>query len=110
MGTEEEAKEIEISATDMLDFSNEGTREERVFRLWMNNMEIPELFVDNLYEDVQSGWVMLQVVDKIFPGSVDFKRANKAPGTIFKRLENCGIAVETGRAQGLKLVGLEGKD
>jgi len=108
--TEDEAKEVEASATDMLAFSEEGTREERVFRLWVNSLDIQDVFFNDLYEDVKSGWALLQVIDAIFPGSVEFKRANKNPGTVFKRLENCGIAVETGRKVGLKLVGLEGKD
>jgi len=105
--TEEET--LEVEATDMLDFA-EGTREERVFRLWVNSLEVPELFIDNLYEGVQSGWPLLQILDRIFPDSVDFKQGNKNPATVFKRLENCCLAIETSRKVGLKLVGIEGKD
>lgn len=105
--TEEES--AEVSETAMLAFG-EGTREERVFRLWINSLEIEDLFINDLYEDVSNGWAMLQVLDKIFPSSVEWKRATKEPGTVFKRLENCTLAVETGRKVGLKLVGLEGKD
>ena len=105
--TEEEA--LEISETDMLDFA-EGTREERVFRLWINTLEIPEVFVTDLYEDVKSGYMLLRVIDSVFPGNVDLKKANKTPGTVFKRLENCGMVCEASRKVGLKLVGVEGKD
>lgn len=97
------------TTTEMLDFAM-GTREERVFRLWINTLEVPDVFIDNLYEDVQSGWALLQVLETIFPKSVEWKRATKNPGTVFKRLENCGVAIETGRKVGLKLTGIEGKD
>lgn len=59
---------------------------------------------------MQSGVVLLQVLDEVFKGTVDWKKANKSPGTVFKQLENCGLAIETVRKQGIKMVGVEGRD
>lgn len=103
-------EEDEAQVLAELDIPREGTREERVFRLWVNSLEIPELFIDNLYEDVQSGWALLQVLEKIFPHTVDFKRVTQHPRTVFKRLENCGVAVETCRKNGIELHALEGRN
>jgi len=108
--TEEEATEVEATATEMLDFSNEGTREERVFRLWINALDLPDVFVTDLFKDLGDGTIMLQVLDQIFKGSVNWKAAIKNPGTIYKRLENCNLAVETARTAGLKLKGVSGEN
>jgi len=39
----------------LLDDDIQGTREERQFRLWINSLEIPDVYVNNLFEDVRDG-------------------------------------------------------
>ncbi|KAE8660171.1 Fimbrin-3 [Hibiscus syriacus] len=54
------------------------SRDERRFRLWMNSLGI-ETCVNNLFEDVRTGWALLEVLDKVAPGSVNWKHATKPP-------------------------------
>nr|CAB3447073.1 unnamed protein product [Digitaria exilis] len=67
----------------------EASREGRAFRLWINSLGIPT-YVNNLFEDVRTGWVLLEVLDKISPGSVNWKHASKPPIVMpFRKVENC---------------------
>ncbi|EGD72489.1 L-plastin [Salpingoeca rosetta] len=91
----------------------EETREEKTFRNWMNSLGVNPL-VHHLYADLNSGLVLLQLIDKIKPGIVNWDKVNKPP---FKKLfaqmkmiENCNYAVELGRQLGLSLVGIAGSD
>ena len=42
--TEEEWKSV-----GLMDFNDEGSREERAFRMWMNSLDIEGVFIRNLY-------------------------------------------------------------
>jgi hypothetical protein len=91
----------------------EETREEKTFRNWMNSLGV-EPYVNNLYEDLRDGLVLLKLFDKIQPGIVDWNRANKPPftkmGGNMKMVENCNYCIELGGQLGFSLVGIQGKD
>jgi len=97
----EPVEEIEIE---------EETREEKAFRNWMNSLGV-DPFVNNLYEDLRDGLILLQILDKIEPGIVDWSRANtKKPLNKFKQVENCNYAVVLGKQLKFSLVGVAGSD
>jgi hypothetical protein len=91
----------------------EETREEKTFRNWMNSLGV-DPFVNNLYDDLRDGMVLLQLFDKIQPGMVDWNRANKPPfnkmGGNMKMVENCNYCCELGAQLGFSLIGIQGKD
>jgi len=90
----------------------EETREEKTFRNWMNSLGV-DPYVNNMYDDLRDGIVLLQLFDKIQPGIVDWKRANYPPfqrGGNLKMVENCNYCVELGQQLGFSLVGIQGKD
>jgi len=87
----------------------EETREEKTFRNWMNSLGV-EPFVNNLYEDLRDGTVLLQLFEKVSPGIVDQKRVNWNPPNTYKKLENDNYAIELGRKLNFSLVGIQGKD
>jgi hypothetical protein len=88
----------------------EETREEKAFRSWMNSLGV-DPFVNYLYEDLRDGLILLQILDKISPGIVDWKRVNtKKPISKFQQLENCNYALELGKKLGFSLVGIGGQD
>lgn len=102
----------EKSKLDEHMFSSEGTREARAFCLWINSLGI-DPFVNNLFSDLRDGLVILRVMDKVHPGSVDWSKVNqKEPINKFKKIENCNYAVDLGKADPFKfsLVGIGGKD
>jgi plastin-1 len=91
-------------------FASEGTREARAFSLWINSLGI-EPFVQNLFEDLRDGLVLLRVFDKISPGSVDWTKVNqKEPLNKFKRVENANYATQVGKNLKFSLVGIAGSD
>jgi len=67
----------------MLDDDIEGSKEERAFRFWINSLGIEDVFINNLYEEVRDGLVILKVLDKISPGIVDWSKVEKKPKNLF---------------------------
>ncbi|KAJ2762746.1 fimbrin [Coemansia nantahalensis] len=91
-------------------FHDQYDREARAFALWLNSLNV-DPFVNYLFEDIKDGLVLLQAFDKIFPGSVNWKKVNqKRPMMRFKQIENTNMAVDMGQAHGFSLVGIQGAD
>jgi len=102
--------EEEKAALEEWLFASEGTREARAFCLWINSLGI-EPFVNNLFEDLRDGLVILRVMDKVSPGIVDWSKVNqKHPLNKFKKVENCNYAVVLGKQLKFSLVGIGGSD
>ena len=97
-------------AAGLINDDVEGTREERAFRMWINSLNIEGLFINNLYEDVKDGLTILKVIDKVEPGTINWKRVEMKTNHRLKRLANCGLMIEYGRALGFTLVGVGNMD
>ncbi len=105
--TEEEKAQVE-------DFDAEGEREARVFTLWLNSLDVQPA-VNSLFDDLRDGTILLQAYDKVIPGSVNWRHANKPPpsgGELmrFKAVENTNYAIELGKQMRFSLVGVQGAD
>lgn len=99
-----------ISLTAVLDDDLETSREERCFRLWINSLGV-STYVNNLFEDVRQGWVLLEVLEKVSPGSVNWRHANKPPIKMpFKKVENCNQVIDIGKNLKFSLVNVAGND
>eukprot|EP00762_Andalucia_godoyi_P008019 ANDGO_03484.mRNA.1 Fimbrin len=99
--------EEEKMYAEMLDFDTAGTREERAFRLWMQSLGIE---VNNLFEDVRDGIILLQLFDKIEPGIVSWKQVNMTCKNKFKKVENCNYVVVLGKQLKFSMVNIGGTD
>jgi len=101
----------ELAALDQWLFASSGDREARAFALWINSLGI-EPFVNNLYEDLRDGIIILKVMDVVRPGIVNWSKVNtKLPLNKFKQTENCNYAVTLGKDQmKFSLVGIGGTD
>ncbi|GAA0146802.1 non-motor actin binding protein [Lithospermum erythrorhizon] len=66
-----------VSFAEMMTDDELISREERCFRLWINSLGTPS-YANNLCEDVRNGWTLLEVLDKIHPGSVNKASYNNA--------------------------------
>ncbi|KAJ4907659.1 Fimbrin-3 [Raphanus sativus] len=85
-------------------------RDERCYRLWINSLGI-DSYVNNVFEDVRNGWILLEVLDKVYPGSVNWKLASKPPiEKPFKKIENCNQVVKIGKDMRFSLVNVAGND
>lgn len=105
--TEEEKLEVE-------DFDAEGEREARVFTLWLNSLDVRPA-VNSLFDDLRDGGILLQVYDKVVPGTVNWRHVNKSPpsgGELmrFKAVENTNYVIELGKQMRFSLVGVQGAD
>jgi len=79
----------------------------------MNSLGV-DPFIKYLYEDLRDGLILIQLFEKVFPGSVDQKKVNyppyKAMGGEMKKLENCNYAVQLAKQVGFSVVGIDGKN
>lgn len=56
-------------------------------------------------------WVLLEVLDKVSPGSVNWKHSSKPPIKMpFRKVENCNQVVRIGKQLKLSLVNVAGID
>ncbi|CAH9089347.1 unnamed protein product [Cuscuta europaea] len=95
---------------EMMTDDSETSREERCFRMWINSLGV-ETYVNNLFEDVRTGWVLLEVLDKVAPKSVNWKQATKPPIKLpFPKVENCNQVIRIGKELKLSLVNVAGND
>jgi len=106
-----EEKELALMQ-ELPDDDGGDSREERAFRMWVNSIGI-DSYVNNLFDDVRDGIVILQTMDLVRKGSVDWAKVNQNCGAqLFKRTENLNYAVELGKSPyfNFSLVGVQGKD
>ncbi|KAK4268185.1 hypothetical protein QN277_024872 [Acacia crassicarpa] len=100
----------QASFLDTLPDDTQDSREERAFRLWINSLG-NSTYVNNVFEDVRNGWVLLETLDKVSPGIVNWKIANKPPIKMpFKKVENCNQVVKIGKQLRFSLVNVAGND
>nr|XP_043626330.1 fimbrin-5 [Erigeron canadensis] len=98
------------SFAEMMTDDESTSREERCFRMWINSLGV-ETHVNNVWEDVRNGWVLLEVLDKLAPGSVVWKQASKPPIKMpFRKVENCNQVVRIGKELNFSLVNVAGDD
>ncbi|KAK4278386.1 hypothetical protein QN277_016239 [Acacia crassicarpa] len=99
-----------ISYAEMMTDDVQTSREERCFRLWINSLGIGT-YVYNVFEDVRNGWILLEVLDRISPGSVNWKHATRPPIKMpFRKVENCNQVIKIGRQLRFSLVNIAGND
>ena len=56
-------------------------------------------------------WILLEVLDKVSPGSVNWKQASKPPIKMpFRKVENCNQVIRIGKQMKFSLVNLDGND
>ncbi|XP_076917370.1 fimbrin-5-like [Bidens hawaiensis] len=98
------------SLQEMMTDDESTSREERCFRMWINSLGV-ETHVNNVWEDVRNGWVLLEVLDKLAPGSVMWRQATKPPIKMpFRKVENCNQVVRIGKELNFSLVNVAGAD
>ena len=100
--------ERELAAyADMMEFDEEGTREERAFRFWLQGLGLE---VNNLFEDVKDGLLLCRALEIIQPGCIDWSKVNMQPRMIFHKNANCSYAVEVGGSLKFSTVNIGGSD
>ncbi|KAJ7961672.1 putative Fimbrin [Quillaja saponaria] len=102
--------QTKISFLETLPDDAQDSREERAFRFWINSFG-HSAYINNVFEDVRNGWVLLETLDKVYPGIVNWKIANKPPIKMpFRKVENCNQVVKIGKQLKFSLVNVAGND
>lgn len=78
--------------------------------MWINSLGLDNTYVNNLYEDSKSGVLLLRVIDRIKPGTIDWKKIDIESNNKFKKIANCNEVVTASKKAGLKIVGIGGTD
>ncbi|OIW16443.1 hypothetical protein TanjilG_19159 [Lupinus angustifolius] len=114
-----------ITFAEMMTDDVQTSREERCFRLWINSLGIVtfslHLFIlrnfltrttdYDLPNFLLYRWVLLEVLDKVSPGSVNWKQATKPPIKMpFRKVENCNQVIKIGKDLNFSLVNVAGND
>lgn len=106
----QELTQEEYAAAGLIDDDIEASMEERTFRMWINSMQIEGCFVENLFEELGDGLIILKVCHRIDPTSVDLSKVNMNPKNVFQADGNCAMAEEAMRKCGVKLIGMGAAD
>ncbi|KAJ0972438.1 hypothetical protein J5N97_020397 [Dioscorea zingiberensis] len=83
----------------------------KIISMWINSLGISTYYINNVFEDLRDGWVLLEAIDKASPGVVYWKFANKPPIKMpFRKVENCNQVVKIGKQLKFSLVNVAGND
>jgi plastin-1 len=78
--------------------------------MWVNSLKIQDVHVNNLFEDIKDGLVLLKVLDRVEPGCVDWKKVEMKPNLRIKKIGNANYAVDIGKNMKFSLVNVGGID
>jgi len=106
------SKDVVTELAEMAeDMDEEGTREGRMLRQWIQSLSIPGLAINDLVADMRDGSVLLRIMESVEPGIVSWRKAHKAPKeNRYKRVENGNYIIGLARAMDFHLVNVGGLD
>lgn len=65
----------DMSALDFSDMDDEVSREEIVFRNWINSLNIENVYIlSDLFGALEDGVILVKVIDTVEPGSINWKK------------------------------------
>ena len=106
-----EEKRASLPSLSTLEIDDLGdSREERIFRMWINSLNIENIYLNNLFVDLQDGVVLIKLLDYLKPGIINPKKCTFEPKSRFKQVENANYVVQLGKELKLSLVNVSGLD
>ena len=110
-GMGEPTAEEKMAANKILEDDEEGGREERSFRTWINSLKLDGVKkVNNLYEECKSAILLLKMIDKIKPGTVEWKKVELKTKNPFKIGVNCQEVIDASKRSGYSIISIGNKD
>ena len=100
-----------ITVAKISEDDDEGGREERSFRTWINSLKLEGVKkVNNLYEECRNAILLLKMIDKIKPGTVNWKKVELKAKNPFKIGVNCQEVIEASKRSGYNIISIGNKD
>lgn len=88
----------------------ESSMDERVFKMWINSLNIEDGYIHNLTEDMKDGLNLARLLDKMKPGCINWKKLSKPPkGRIFK-VQNANYSLEVAKEFKITITNIGGLD
>ena len=110
-GMGEPTAEEKMTANKILEDYDEGGREKRSFRTWVNSLKLKGVKkVNNLYEECRSAILLLKIIDKIKPGTVEWKKVELKTKNPFKICVNCQELINASKRSGYSIISIGNKD
>lgn len=110
----EEINEEDYDFADLLDLDGAGSREERQFRFWIQSLGIKDIeenyALQNLFEDLHDGVVLLSVLDHIEKNAVNWGNVKKGAKNKLQHVLNCNEYVNAAKRAGLATINCGGTD
>ncbi|EGR31974.1 hypothetical protein IMG5_098980 [Ichthyophthirius multifiliis] len=110
----EPTEQEKVDAAELIDDDKdyETPREERVFRMWINSLNLEGVYINNLIQDLRDGEILCLVMDKLVPGKVDMKKvkAQLKNRTKLNKIQCANYAIQIAKELGCQLVGIGGVD
>jgi hypothetical protein len=78
--------------------------------MWINSLGLEDIYVNNLYDDSESGILLLKVFERISPGSVDWKKVDMTSKNKFTKIVNCNEVIDAAKKCKFHIVGHGGTD
>lgn len=86
------------------------TREIRVYKNWLNSMNLDGVMVEHLLNDLKDGKVLLKAIDNMREGTVDWKQVSSKDGRIMI-IQNCNYVINLLKGtMNLNLINIGGVD
>jgi hypothetical protein len=83
----------------------------RIFKNWINSQGIDDVYVNHLINDLKDGRILLKIIDRLKPGSVDWnKKYSDKLNSRIHIVQNCNSVIEICKNLGVKVIGIDGVD
>lgn len=110
-GMGEATQEEKMCAAKILEDDDEGTREERSFRTWINSLKLENTIkVNNLYEECRNAILLLKIIDEVKPGVVEWKKVVLKTKNPFKIGANCQEIIDACKRSGFNIISIYNRD
>ena len=76
---------------------------------WLRHEDIlgsRQLRSESLFEDLSNGLVLLRTMERIYPHSLDWTKANVPAPSLFKKIGNCSLLASLCREKGIPSEGI----
>ena len=104
-------KEEKIIVNEILEDDDEGRREEISFRTWINSLKLEGVKkVNNLYQECRNAILLLKIIDKFKPGTVNWKYVELKTKNPFKIAVNCQEVIDSAKRSGFSIISIMNKD
>lgn len=83
--------ELSKDETDKINnIDDSGSKEEKVFSLWINSLNMPGVKADDLCGDVSDGVILCSIVHHMNPKIINWKKVEIPAKNDFVKNSNCG--------------------